>query len=161
MKDVCLQLAQWLKRVSPLQGSHVLFLTNCHATPWQSHIHRQDITLTFLDCSPPGQHPAVLRQNSARSTGVFKVAAKMDELNEQDTFFAAPLQHLCRTYGGCSSTNTPGAAISDAVPKTLVMYEDMLSRVEEFVQVHGYHRVARFVHNPLGGSVVTILQTSL
>ena len=139
----------------------MLFLTNCHATPWQSHIHRPDITLTFLDCSPPGQHSAVLRQNCARSTGVFEIAMEADELNEQDTFFAAPLQHLCRTYGGCSSTNTPGAAISDAVPKTLVLYEDMLSRVQEFVQLHGYHQVARFVHNPLEGSAVTIVQSRL
>ena len=31
----------------------VLFLTPCHATPYYSHIHR-DISMEFLDCSPPG-----------------------------------------------------------------------------------------------------------
>lgn len=32
----------------------VLFLTPCHATPYYSHIHR-NISMEFLDCSPPGK----------------------------------------------------------------------------------------------------------
>lgn len=37
-------------------GTSVLFLTPCHATPFYSHLHRS-IPMRFLDCSPP-QHAA-------------------------------------------------------------------------------------------------------
>ncbi|ANB11947.1 Gpi10p [Sugiyamaella lignohabitans] len=33
--------------------SSVGFLMPCHSTPWQSHIHRPDITAWFLTCEPP------------------------------------------------------------------------------------------------------------
>ena len=36
--------------VSP--GDQVVFLTPCHATPFHSHIHADNVTLRFLDCSP-------------------------------------------------------------------------------------------------------------
>jgi GPI mannosyltransferase 3 len=31
----------------------VAFLLPCHATPFYSHIHA-NVSMTFLDCSPPG-----------------------------------------------------------------------------------------------------------
>ena len=36
---------------------HVMFLTPCHATPYYSHVH-SNITMDFLDCSPPGKNSA-------------------------------------------------------------------------------------------------------
>lgn len=33
-------------------GDKVVFLTPCHATPFHSHIHTEDVDLRFLDCSP-------------------------------------------------------------------------------------------------------------
>ena len=33
-------------------GDHVVFLTPCHSTPLHSHIHTENVTLRFLDCSP-------------------------------------------------------------------------------------------------------------
>lgn len=37
-------------------ATSVLFLTQCHATPWYSHLHHP-VPMRFLDCSPPGWLP--------------------------------------------------------------------------------------------------------
>ena len=37
---------------SVTSGDHVVFLTPCHATPFHSHVHGDNATLRFLDCSP-------------------------------------------------------------------------------------------------------------
>lgn len=34
----------------------VLYLTPCHATPYFSHMHRGNVSMRFLDCSPPGKY---------------------------------------------------------------------------------------------------------
>lgn len=142
--------------VHGVQGSQVLFLTNCHATPWQSHIHRPDVTLTFLDCSPPGQHPAVLLMNSRHSTGVFNVAEGRDAQTEQDAFFADPLQ-LCDVYGGCTGGLSSADRSTLTVPHTLVMFDSMERRIAGFVRAHGYKCVARFLHNRLERSAIVIM----
>lgn len=49
------------------QGDYVLFLTPCHAGPWQSHLHRLLPTMRFLDCSPPGWAPVVYCLNAKTS----------------------------------------------------------------------------------------------
>jgi len=47
---------RYLAEEAKLQPSmRVLFLTPCHATPYYSHVH-SNITMDFLDCSPPGEH---------------------------------------------------------------------------------------------------------
>ncbi len=49
-------MMRYLAEEAKLQPSmHVLFLTPCHATPYYSHVH-SNITMDFLDCSPPGEH---------------------------------------------------------------------------------------------------------
>ncbi len=49
-------MMRYLAEEAKLQPSmHVLFLTPCHATPYYSHVHT-NITMDFLDCSPPGEH---------------------------------------------------------------------------------------------------------
>ena len=48
-------MMRYLAEEAKLQPSmHVLFLTPCHATPYYSHVH-SNITMDFLDCSPPGE----------------------------------------------------------------------------------------------------------
>lgn len=49
-----IDVMHYLAHEAQLQPSmRVLFLTPCHATPWFSHVHA-NITMDFLDCSPPG-----------------------------------------------------------------------------------------------------------
>jgi hypothetical protein len=72
--------------VLQLQGSQVLFLTNCHVTPWPSVIHASDVTLSFLACSSPGYHEALLQQNNMLSTGLFHVAIGSDIISEEHVF---------------------------------------------------------------------------
>jgi len=49
-----------LKQLEVEEGNnatmHVLFLTRCHFTPWQSHWHQADWNAHWWDCSPPRQH---------------------------------------------------------------------------------------------------------
>ena len=51
-----IEVMHYLAEEAKLQPSmRVLFLTPCHATPWFSHVHA-NISMDFLDCSPPGKH---------------------------------------------------------------------------------------------------------
>lgn len=110
---------------------HVLAMTNCHATPWQAHVHR-DEDMTFLDCSPRGMQAAVMANARPRTIGVFYVAeaeaagmcvvhgaaswqcdAARRGLNEQQVVLADPLHHLCRVFG-CGHVASHGIATDEA-----------------------------------------------
>jgi hypothetical protein len=102
-----------------MQGTHVLFLTPCHATPWHAHMHNPGAQMTFLDCSPSGLHRAVVAQNTPLATGLFHLADGVaghstagQAWDEQRVFEAAPLDHLCRVFG-CSRC----AAVRRGVPR--------------------------------------------
>lgn len=89
-----------------VQGSSLLFLTNCHATPWQAHMHREDVQMTFLDCSPPEWFEAARAQNTPGSIGVTAVAGGGFR-DEQRAFEADPMHWLCDSYGcGCDLWTT-------------------------------------------------------
>ena len=85
---------------SVLQGSDILFLTNCHATPWQAHMHRADVRMSFLDCSPSQWFQATRAQNIEGVVGTFvsdtSVAPTMSEQRtfEQDPLSALSLIHI-------------------------------------------------------------------
>lgn len=140
-----------------VQGSHVLFLMNCHATPWQSHLHAPTIDLSFLDCSPPGYHAAVMQQNAAGSTGLVHVAQSPAAASEQATFFSDPQGHLCRMFGGCGGWTVGRVRGTRRPPTHLVMYDDLLPQVDAFVVAHSYQQVASFSWIPLDGSRVVVL----
>lgn len=137
-----------------LQGEHVVFLTNCHATPWQSHFHAPEATFTFLDCSPPGLHRAVLDVNAPLATGVFATAEGGATRSEEHTVLKDPAGHLERIFGAAS-----GAGWRPA-PTALVMWGEQVGDVRGFLLEHGYARVASFLHNPAEGSQVVIWQRS-
>jgi hypothetical protein len=134
-----------------MQGSHVLFLMNCHATPWQSFFHNSEVTFSFLDCSPLGVHPQVMAQNAASSTGLFAVAAQNSNENEQERFFRDPEGELCRIFDGC------GENVAYNAPTHLVMYGDLLAKIPQFLAGHGYEVKARFSHNVMERTEVVIM----
>ncbi|KAK9824054.1 hypothetical protein WJX72_007382 [[Myrmecia] bisecta] len=75
--SVMTYLADQARLPAPLA---VAFLMPCHATPLYSHIHR-NVTLSFLDCSPPGWVAAVRCLNGGRQQACHadKVAALVQE----------------------------------------------------------------------------------
>lgn len=85
-------------RQANVQGSSLLFLTNCHATPWQAHMHRQDVSMTFLDCSPPEWFNQTRAQNAPGAIGVTAVP-DLQFRDEQRAFEADPMHWLCHAYG--------------------------------------------------------------
>lgn len=64
--------AQGKPRSSAPAHFSALFLTPCHATPWQSTLHDAVFDYRFLDCSPPAYAAAVGSANRA-SRGWFRV----------------------------------------------------------------------------------------
>jgi phosphatidylinositol glycan class B len=38
---------------SEFNSENILFLMPCHSTPFQSHVHKSNINMTFLTCNPP------------------------------------------------------------------------------------------------------------
>lgn len=89
-----------VNRLSVVQASNILFLTNCHATPWQAHMHRADIHMAFLDCSPAQWFQATRAQNIKGTIGTFSSdTSAAPTLSEQRTFEKDPLASLCRVFG--------------------------------------------------------------
>jgi hypothetical protein len=91
-----------------VQGSSLLFLTNCHATPWQAHLHRKDVHMSFLDCSPLQWFEATKAQNVQGAIGTFSSAtSRAANISEQVAFEKDPLAALCDVYGcGCALVAT-------------------------------------------------------
>lgn len=61
-------------------------------------MHRDDLLMTFLDCSPPEWFEATRAQNVPGSIGTM-VDARSGFRDEQRAFEADPLHALCRVYG--------------------------------------------------------------
>lgn len=138
-----------LRTACALQGEHVLFLLNCHATPWQAYFHAPKATFTFLDCSPPGLHRAVLDANAPLATGVFAVAEADAAANEEGAVFEDPGGHLQRVFGKVGRLPAPTA---------LVLWDEQVGRVRGFLDENGYDQAASFVHNPVERSRIEIWQ---
>lgn len=61
------EISEWVGNIGGVQS--VGFYMPCHSTPWQSHIHRPDLTLYAIQCQPVGY-------------------------NEEDDFYASPLKFM-------------------------------------------------------------------
>ena len=75
-----------------MQGSHILAITNCHATPWQAHMHRKDVRMSFLDCSPTFWYQGTKAQNVPGAIGTFIM---------EDTSEAPEMSAAHRLRGHC------------------------------------------------------------
>lgn len=139
-----------------MQDENVLFLLNCHATPWQSHIHKPRLRLHFLDCSPPGYHPAVLALNEPNSTGIFHVPGNTSVQSEQDIVLQSPLEHLCAAFGGCLDARDAQLPCPDIV----VVYNDVVQALQPFLSAHSCAQEALFWQNRLEGLSVLVYRCS-
>ncbi|GAB4815394.1 hypothetical protein N2152v2_002440 [Parachlorella kessleri] len=120
-----LQVPQEIRGMWELHPSNTsaLFLTQCHATPWYSHVHAP-IPMRFMDCSAPAcQH------DMAVSTGSVAVAVVTPCLTQQDLFKRAPAGFLQEVFSQNSR-----------LPSAIVAYDDQrlpTSGCQPAVAVHG------------------------
>lgn len=98
------------------------FLMPCHSTPWQSHMHRNDMDVWFLTCEPP--------------LGLSK-EERETYLDEADVFYEDPLNYLAKYVGNSSRP----------WPSHLSFFEALLPDVEEELKKQGYSEVVRFFNS--------------
>jgi phosphatidylinositol glycan class B len=66
-------VTDYLRKSAPAVGTAVLM--PCHSTPWQSHIHREDLAIWFLSCEPPIGWVAAGRACAAAANNQFDFTA--------------------------------------------------------------------------------------
>jgi phosphatidylinositol glycan class B len=117
---------------SPGDGMRVLFLTPCHATPFHAAMHR-NISLSFLDCSPPGARPE--RPLDSECVSVEDAQRGPDEA---DRFYADPERFLRCSLGSSGESGgwiEWGASylgfetLSHALPTHVVFFSGLLEQV--------------------------------
>ena len=72
--------------IQDLSGTvHIVFLTDCHATPFYSHLHvpRNNVLLRFSDCSPPLNNEDMY-QNRLKHLGSYNSALSSENYYEFD-----------------------------------------------------------------------------
>ncbi|EGD73481.1 hypothetical protein PTSG_05186 [Salpingoeca rosetta] len=106
----------------------VLFLTDCHPTPFYSYMHR-NVTMVFAECPPPSLGP-----------------------NESDALHADPLAWLNATFPPPSATPSPPFPTAPHVgaqsptlwslPRFIVAYADVLGvQARPWLEQHDYRPV--------------------
>ncbi|KAJ4461566.1 putative GPI mannosyltransferase 3 [Paratrimastix pyriformis] len=127
-------------------GDAVLLLLPCHATPFQSHVHRPDIRLLFLDCAP-------LINGTASETQGY--------VDQADRFFADPPGFLRQSFllpEAVASVEPAYHATLDwreyhpstshrlPLPEHIITYDSILPDIARLLEERGYHQVARYRH---------------
>ena len=118
------------------------FLTACHMTAWQAHLH-MDIPVHFPDCSP--SKAAGCRGLSDQTCGIaqrrWPTAEEMassastdDGTDEMTHMFADAEAYAEATYGEEVTARWGGIAS----PSHLVMFEPMAAAVAPFLEKNGY-----------------------
>ncbi|DBA83269.1 TPA: hypothetical protein ACH3X2_006772 [Trebouxia sp. C0005] len=124
-----IDVMRYLAEEAKLQPSmHVLFLTPCHATPYYSHVH-SNITMDFLDCSPPGWSQATQCLNDPSCALSRTSRETKAEKNEWSKFKAAPLQFLTDRWEFIDAPDTP---------THLVMFSDLVPALSRYIGEHGF-----------------------
>ncbi|DBA74157.1 TPA: hypothetical protein ACH3X1_010956 [Trebouxia sp. C0004] len=124
-----IDVMRYLAEEAKLQPSmHVLFLTPCHATPYYSHVH-YNITMDFLDCSPPGWSQATQCLNDPGCALSQIGGDTTADTNEWSKFKAAPLHFLIERWETVDECDTP---------THLVMFSDLVPALSRYVGGHGF-----------------------
>lgn len=91
----------------------VTFLTPCHSTPFYSHVHNSGLNnMRFLQC-PPNFKPG--------------------EKDEQDTFFANPLEWMNKE-------------LETRPPQAIVCYDNLVETIKPFLEQNGYELSGDYFH---------------
>lgn len=107
-------------------GSNVLFLMPCHATPWQSHLHRSDLDLRFLTCEPP--------LNVKRSENMTPY------MDEADQFFQDPKKWLeSEVFHKNNKAST--------IPSHLVFFKGLFPKIKPMLDKLSYKSCGSFFHS--------------
>lgn len=114
------------------------FVMPCHSTPWQSHLHRDNIPdLWYITCEPPLH---LMNDPEANS----KLAAYMDESDYlYDDIPKFIYQHFPPVFR--KNLRTPEKAYRHEWPEFLVIFEQLDTEyMKEFLQDSGYIEFKRF-----------------
>jgi len=95
-----------------------MFLMPCHSTPLHSHVHT-NINLTFLSCEP-----------NFSSTPHYK--------DQADIFYSSSISWLDLTFPQSES---------DSLPESLLMFDQLVPLVDQFLSDRGYTLVKSFFHS--------------
>jgi len=107
--------------------SSVDFLTPCHSTPFHSHLHRPDVTMRFLDCSPLLE---ALRNLEGMNFSI------VHGIEEEDMFFKDDFSFVKSRY-------LKGTA---RWPSHFVTKSDVTEELKDFFFENGYKLCASFFH---------------
>lgn len=114
------------------------FLTPCHSTPWQSQLHRADISdenSWFLTCEPP-LHLAL---GNAENIKQYR--------DESDQFFDDPNQFLNEHFPSLHESNLeqPGKNQYDHFwPSHVIIFEPLKELMDDYFSDSNYHECRRF-----------------
>lgn len=86
-------LRQEQQKIAVSPTSSILFLTPCHTTPYYSYIH-QNISMRFLDCSPPGWEKPVHELNRKEISWLLLPSLSTGERSQRQEFEADPVGYL-------------------------------------------------------------------
>jgi hypothetical protein len=109
-----------------------------------------NITMEFLDCSPPGLRLSRSLSLDARcnpqhlsvdAVWTSEGANQQYEADETGRFHNSPLDFLRCAYGDGSRFN----ATKDA-PSHLVVFDEMATRIVEFLDMMQYHKIESILH---------------
>lgn len=117
------------------------FLTPCHSTPWQSHLHRPELVNStwFLTCEPP-LHLLESEHSS------LEVESYMDE---SDLFYADPQKFLYQNFPPVfkKQLRSPGRQYKYEWPTHLVVFQDLEPFISEYLKDSPYVQCERFFNS--------------
>lgn len=115
------------------------FLTPCHSTPWQSHLHRPDLEAWFLTCEPPLH---LLEGDHKKE----EIDSYMDE---SDVFYEDPEKFLQLNFPPVFSKKLrqPGREYRYEWPTHLVIFEALEPVMEEYLKESPYQECERFFNS--------------
>ena len=125
MEHLSRRLADGDARATPIESVH--FLTECHATPAYSHLHRA-IALRMLDCSPQFDGAGRLVGDLSRT--------------ESGRFAAAPRAFVDALY----------ATRDIAIPSHIVVFDEHIGALRPFLERHRFAVERRFFYSHFAAS---------
>ncbi|KAM9967784.1 hypothetical protein ACTFIW_001871 [Dictyostelium discoideum] len=96
-------------------------LMSCHATPFQSYIHNENLILTLLECPPP------LNENSP--------------IDEKSLFYKDPLNFMNTQYKHIEINNSnKNSKNLKALPNYFIVEDELLDRLEPWLLKNSYRK---------------------
>eukprot|EP00948_MAST-09A_sp_MAST-9A-sp1_P000957 g957.t1 len=150
---------------------HIVFLTDCHATPFYTHLHHgsnledksNNVLLRFTDCSPPLRSKRIEKQrleilgqyNSYLESGKWFVK---DSYYQEKLRFGSGLKrdpvlnwHISADIFANSKNVSNDKDTSSYLPEYFVMWDTQIKPMASFLTKYEYDKVGEFFHSHVKG----------